>query len=401
MGSLPVADYVKRFSWDREMLDPQVRMTETGFEHSRTGHVLCFHPCAVLTSYHSVLQGLLSKKHHTWLYSHRSLVQELLPDLVRRILAKTEGLDAELRSMSLAYSEKRTALTALERKRAGNLMVCGLEEVVTSAALEAAGAELVPPDSEYLASLLLVVPKAGEEAFLASYETQLDGQAVPLGGETNRDAVKGSPVVPRSARRIAEDKDGYVLYAVTILKKFEASFRQACKERRYTVRDFAFDPQAAAAAAANAAALEVEVASNLNALKAASQRFYGDAIVLWLHLKAVRLFVESVLRYGLPVNFAALLVHNYTAASAPSNGGKAGAPTASQGKKTLEGLMAGWRSASGAAGGFLDAHYGDVTSGKKGAGSSGADVVIPGVTDSAGAGGPAFPFVFTDLDVKS
>ncbi len=28
----------------------------------------------------------------------------------------------------------------------------------------------------------------------------------------------------------------------------------------------------------------------------------------WIHIKAVRVFVESVLRYGLPVDFAAVLI---------------------------------------------------------------------------------------------
>lgn len=334
--------------------------------------------------------------------------QELLPDLVRRLLAGGEKVDADLRAVASAYGEKRTALTALERRRGGNLMVCGLEEVVTQAALDAAGAELAPSDSEYLSSLLLVVPKAGEEGFLASYEG-LDASAVPLGAEGARDSVKGSPVVPRSARRLAEDKDGYVLFAVTILKKFEASFRAACKERRITVREFTFDPAAAGAAASSAAALEVDVAASLAALKEAAQRKYGEAVGLWLHLKAVRLFAEAVLRYGLPVNFVALLIR--TSTPAPAGGGAAAAPggkpggavtTPAQGRRVLEGLLAAWRSASGAAGGFLDAHYGDGlasaggSSSKKGAG----DVVIAGVND-ASAGGAAFPFVFSDLDVKA
>lgn len=31
------------------------------------------------------------------------------------------------------------------------------------------------------------------------------------------------------------------------------------------------------------------------------QSFYQDTFVAWIHLKAIRVFVESVLRYGLPV----------------------------------------------------------------------------------------------------
>jgi V-type H+-transporting ATPase subunit C len=35
---------------------------------------------------------------------------------------------------------------------------------------------------------------------------------------------------------------------------------------------------------------------------------FAEAFVAWVHLKAIRVFVESVLRYGLPVNFQAILV---------------------------------------------------------------------------------------------
>ena len=40
---------------------------------------------------------------------------------------------------------------------------------------------------------------------------------------------------------------------------------------------------------------------------------YSELFVSWVHIKAVRVFVESVLRFGLPVNFTAafIKVHIY------------------------------------------------------------------------------------------
>jgi hypothetical protein len=35
---------------------------------------------------------------------------------------------------------------------------------------------------------------------------------------------------------------------------------------------------------------------------------YSEVFSAWVHVKAMRCFVESVLRYGLPVNFAASLL---------------------------------------------------------------------------------------------
>jgi len=35
---------------------------------------------------------------------------------------------------------------------------------------------------------------------------------------------------------------------------------------------------------------------------------YSDVFAAWIHVKTMRLFVESVLRYGLPVNFSATII---------------------------------------------------------------------------------------------
>ena len=35
---------------------------------------------------------------------------------------------------------------------------------------------------------------------------------------------------------------------------------------------------------------------------------FSEVFTAWIHVKALRLFVESVLRYGLPVNFQGMLI---------------------------------------------------------------------------------------------
>ena len=35
---------------------------------------------------------------------------------------------------------------------------------------------------------------------------------------------------------------------------------------------------------------------------------FSECFIAWIHVKALRVFVESVLRYGLPVNFQAMLL---------------------------------------------------------------------------------------------
>ena len=53
--------------------------------------------------------------------------------------------------------------------------------------------------------------------------------------------------------------------------------------------------------------LNVEVESMKNGLARWCKTHYGETFVAWMHIKVIRVFVESVLRYGLPVDFTAVL----------------------------------------------------------------------------------------------
>lgn len=345
VGGRPVMDYLRKWSWDGEQFDPS---------------------------------------------------RESLPDLVRRLAASAEKVDADMRAIGAAYGEKKAALQALERKRGGNLMVGSLDEVLTPAALETAGAEWLPADHEYLASLAIVVPKASEEAFLAEYAS-LDGQAVPVGPAGRREAQRGSPAVPGSARKIAEDKDGYVLFVIAILKKFADSYRAAAREKRFIVRDHTYEPGAAAAAAAEASRLDVSMDGALAQLAEMSRIKFGEAMLAWVHVKAITLFVGSVLRFGLPVKFSAALWNVRGAAGAAGAGGGSGSLT-SNAKRALECLQAAWKKLPSS-----------LAQSRAGAGASAlgaADdgvvetMIIPGVSDGS-ASTAHFPFVLSDMKVEA
>lgn len=282
--------------------------------------------------------------------------REPLPDLLKRLLSAAERTDSELRSYSSSYSEKRQALTALERKRDGNLLVKGLEDVITPAALTNARAEFVTGFSDYLSTLVCIVPKSassngvpGEEAFLSSYES-MASNAVPYGPEHNRESVKGSPVVPGSARRIASDsdKDGYTLFLITALKKYEEPLKQALKEKRVVVRDFVFNPALSGSGMRQIADLEVETTSSLNALKEVAQRKFGEAFSLWMHVKAIRCFVEGVLKFGLPQRYVNGGAEMNTSVSPFA--GVLYTVTKGKQKPALEAMQTAWKSISAASG---------------------------------------------------
>lgn len=124
---------------------------------------------------------------------------------------------------------------------------------------------------------------------------------------------------------IAEDVES-ILYAVTILKSqyesgyydgdefqagtrvdLEEEFNKACREKRYVVRDFKYDPSQANKSTMALEQLQVEVEGMRSGLMRWCKTHFGEAFVAWMHIKVIRVFVESVLRYGLPVDFTAVL----------------------------------------------------------------------------------------------
>jgi len=236
--------------------------------------------------------------------------QRAVDELIKSIRVSVAKMEQELKDSSAYCAEKKSSVQVLERQKGGNLMVANLNDVLTS--------KINPSmihDSPYLRTCVIIVPKALNKEFLASYAA-IGDTLVGYGPETDRDQVKGSPVVPESATLISTDNDGYSAYLITILKKFYEEFKVASQSARFLVRDYDFR------AAEKALRYIEEEGDGMSALDVSKREYeeasmnlrnwckthYGDAFMAWIHIKAIRVFVESVLRYGLPVNFAAALV---------------------------------------------------------------------------------------------
>ena len=58
--------------------------------------------------------------------------------------------------------------------------------------------------------------------------------------------------------------------------------------------------------------LQVDVDNMTTGLSRWCKTHYGKAYVAWMHAKVIQVFVESVLRYGLPVDFTDILFKAHT-----------------------------------------------------------------------------------------
>lgn len=261
-----------------------------------------------------------------------------LKELVSLISGGVTAIDEELKQLGQSYGDKMAALQESQRSSTGNLMAVDLNDVLTEDIMR--GIDIL--DTEYLKTVFVAVTKAASENFESTIYKLGDqlvgyggpdwsrdpsklGEPVKFGSLVDRHKQRGSPVVPGSLKRVHQDSD-CVLYAITILKgqyesgyyegdefvagnkiDFETEFGKACREKRYVVRDFKYDPSQASRSAMALEQLQVEVDGMKSGLMRWCKTHYGEAFVAWMHIKVIRVFVESVLRYGLPVDFTAVL----------------------------------------------------------------------------------------------
>lgn len=80
-------------------------------------------------------------------------------------------------------------------------------------------------ETDYLQTVVIIVSSGQEKDFLNNYQS--------LAATTKTPAV-----VPKSARKLLVDAEGYVVYSVVILKKYLSELQHACRESRFTLRTF-------------------------------------------------------------------------------------------------------------------------------------------------------------------
>ncbi|XP_075304743.1 V-type proton ATPase subunit C 1-A [Odontesthes bonariensis] len=198
-----------------------------------------------------------------------------LADLINKEVLLVE---TELKSRAAAYNRVKANLQSLEHKLEGNMQTRSLNGIIRKQDLVV---------SEYLTTLLVVVSRGSYLLWEKSYESF------------------SAFVVPRSSRKLLEDGEGG-LFSVTLFKRAVCEFKTKAQESKFIVREYSFD-------------LEEKKQQELTQLSTHKKEQYGifvrwlkvnfsQVFIAWIHLKALRVFVESVLRYGLPVNYQALLL---------------------------------------------------------------------------------------------
>ncbi|KAI5780529.1 hypothetical protein EDC01DRAFT_668396 [Geopyxis carbonaria] len=210
-------------------------------------------------------------------YRSDKSIAEILKSIQREVVS----LDSDIKSAFTSYQNIKSSLISVQRKTTGNLTTRSLAPLISKR-------DFVT-NSEYLETLLIVVPKPLQKDWLKSYE-----QLAPM-------------VVPRSSQELAKDEE-YVLNSVTLFKKHATEFVAKARAAKFTPRDFAWTEDAVEADEREAQNVEHEERKLFGRTLQLAGTGYADLFVAWTHVKALRVFVESVLRYGLPLEFVSTVI---------------------------------------------------------------------------------------------
>ncbi|XP_014279408.1 V-type proton ATPase subunit C [Halyomorpha halys] len=209
-------------------------------------------------------------------------IKQSLRNIADIISKQVNQIDADLKTKSTAYNNLKSSLQNMEKKQSASLLTRNLADLVKK--------EHFILDSEYLTTLLVVVPKSNFNDWNSSYEKL-----------TNM-------IVPRSSQLVYQDSD-FGLFTVSLFKKVVNDFKLMAREKKFVVRDFIYNEEELAAGKNEITKLVTDKKKQFGPLVRWLKVNFSECFCAWIHVKALRVFVESVLRYGLPVNFQAMLIH--------------------------------------------------------------------------------------------
>ncbi|GJJ08827.1 hypothetical protein Clacol_003046 [Clathrus columnatus] len=238
----------------------------------------------------------------------RYIVHRSLKEILDGLNGEMSSIDNVMKSKLNNYNLAKGTLTQIQRKKtyvvflgfdlsgamlmknyppsgpgydSGTLAVRSLADIVPR--------EACIEGSEYLETLFVAIPKNSVKDWKSKYERL-----------TNM-------VVPRSSTQITTDDD-YTLFSVVIFKRVHDEFAQKCRENKFVLRDFTFSEEDLIRQREEQRTTEISERELWTELLRLARTNFSEAYQILVHLKVVRLFVESVLRYGLPAQYLGVLI---------------------------------------------------------------------------------------------
>jgi len=205
-----------------------------------------------------------------------------LNEIVEGIQGEIAKIEEDMRVKVQAYSSIDSIITKSEKDETTSLLTRDLTNILKRYYEK----EPVPEESDYITTIYVVVHRNEDKNWANCYES-LTGW-----------------VLPRSSTSIMDDQD-YKLYSVVTFKNFVEDFKTECRKHKFTVRKHEVNN---AIDDTKREELKVQRDKRRKDLQRFCKTNYGEIYMAAIHIKAIRIFVESVLRFGLPPRYTSVII---------------------------------------------------------------------------------------------
>lgn len=212
-----------------------------------------------------------------------------LTNNLNSLLTTVNQLDDAARNKTTQFNELKSQQANIAKKDTGTLASRDLIDVLTPNSIDTG--DFV--ETEHLTTIPVVVPTgAPEQYFLSNYEWWDD------------------KVLPMSAKKFntKESEEAMAIWRVVIFRSAVEGFKKKCRDEKFVARDFTFSYEKYEALQAKREELKKEYEKQDKNMKGFCKASWSDCMIAWVHIKAMRVFVESVLRFGVPPLFTSFLL---------------------------------------------------------------------------------------------
>lgn len=203
-----------------------------------------------------------------------------LQEILNSISEAVTKIDNSMKDRAQEINNLKTQLSGITRRATGSIAVRPLPELINKE-------DFI--ETVKLTTLFVLVPKANAKEWGQQYESFSEY------------------VVPKSSTRVVEDENS-ILFSVVLFKTAIDKFKSKARENRYIIREMTAQTDSVE----NSEEQMKQLSEELKRLYIEFAHWclvsYSDIISNWMHLKILRVFVESVLRYGLSFTFQAVLI---------------------------------------------------------------------------------------------
>jgi len=207
-------------------------------------------------------------------------ITSTLRDIAEGITQEVTQTDEELRDLQAKYTAVSHSVEAAERNKSGSLQIRDISPLIKSNHII---------EYEHLTTLFVVVSKHSEKDWANSYE------------------YLSEYVVPKSSIEISSDNE-HSLKRVVLFKHAVDKFKTEASKKKFLVRDFTYNPEVNEEQSEKIKDQKDQKAEIQSELTRWCKQTFGETFKSWVHLKVIRLFVESVLRFGLPREYTFFLL---------------------------------------------------------------------------------------------